>query len=663
MTDKRHPQFPHLFSPTAIKNVELRNRIAVTAHMGGWMVDGEGLPNDAYRAYLEERAKGGVALYTIGATATRYDGGAPLRNPNWLLNLDDRFTPRYRMLADAAHRHGCKLFAQLIHRGDPPQPGALPLQVWHGQNVPRAASAPPLRANAPPPPRTVEDLQDIGASIARGARRAVEGGVDGVELHAHEGYLFAQLLSPRENVRTDQYGGSLENRSRLMVETLRAMREAVGSDVPIGVRLRGDDAAPGGMTLDDYIELVRMIEAMGLVDYFHITAGTGQFGPMNRPEGEALPNAGRIREHTRLPVMHAGNITDPFMAEQALADGMVDVVGMTRTHIADPHFTRKVFEGRLDDIRYCMRCVQSCIGKMEYLTCVYNPVTGREREWAELQPATLRKRVVVVGAGPAGMEAALIAAERGHDVVVLERSDRVGGQVWAAAAAPLRRKFGEVASFYERQARKGLFDVRLNVDADADAVLALKPDAVVVATGSVPRPASVPVEGQEAPRPATTVLEALGLPESATSSGRAVIIDREGQMRAFVVADLLNDRGMDVEFLSPFFEVGTALTNINVWEVPYRLGERGVRFRPGEDVLWWKDDRTLAVADVIAGERRTIEDVDLLVVAAGSESHNGLAPALAGRAPGLELHVIGDACAPRTVEEATSHGGRVGRVL
>jgi pyruvate/2-oxoglutarate dehydrogenase complex dihydrolipoamide dehydrogenase (E3) component len=261
------------------------------------------------------------------------------------------------------------------------------------------------------------------------------------------------------------------------------------------------------------------------------------------------------------------------------------------------------------------------------------------------------------------MEAALIAAERGHDVVVLERSDRVGGQVWAAAAAPLRRKFGEVASFYERQARKGLFDVRLNVDADADAVLALKPDAVVVATGSVPRPASVPVEGQEAPRPATTVLEALGLPESATSSGRAVIIDREGQMRAFVVADLLNDRGMDVEFLSPFFEVGTALTNINVWEVPYRLGERGVRFRPGEDVLWWKDDRTLAVADVIAGERRTIEDVDLLVVAAGSESHNGLAPALAGRAPGLELHVIGDACAPRTVEEATSHGGRVGRVL
>ena len=221
-----HPQFPHLFSPIAIKGVTLKNRVAISGHFAGWWVDGEGLPNDAFRAYVEERAKGGVGLFVIGATGTRYDATPPFY-PTWMLNLDERIIPRYRTLVDAGHRHGCAVFAQLIHRGDPPQPGAQPPGVRPAP--PRAPGAPKTRPGVPPPPRSVEDLQAIAASFGSGAARALEGGVDGLELHAHESFLHAQLLSPRANVRTDQYGGSPENRSRLIVETLQAMRAALRS--------------------------------------------------------------------------------------------------------------------------------------------------------------------------------------------------------------------------------------------------------------------------------------------------------------------------------------------------------------------------------------------------------------------------------------------------
>jgi NADPH-dependent 2,4-dienoyl-CoA reductase/sulfur reductase-like enzyme len=300
---------------------------------------------------------------------------------------------------------------------------------------------------------------------------------------------------------------------------------------------------------------------------------------------------------------------------------------------------------------------------MEWMTCIYNPVTSRERDWAELRRADRRKRVVVVGAGPAGMEAALVAAQRGHEVVVLDRAGRVGGQVWAAAGSPLRSRFAAIAEFYERQAGKGAFAVRLNDEASADSVLTLEPDAVVIATGSTPRRVELPVAWNAATRPALTVLDALRLDGSPARGGRAVIVDREGHMRAFVVADYLSDRGMQVEFLTPTAEIGPAINYLNQSELYARLTARGVRFRPGEDVLWWQDDATLAAHDVFSAGRRPVEDVGLLVIAAGSEPVNGLAGELAARAPGLECHVIGDACLPRTVEEATVQGGRIGRLL
>ncbi|HZO90005.1 MAG TPA: FAD-dependent oxidoreductase, partial [Chthonomonadaceae bacterium] len=432
-----HPVFPHLFRPLQIKGLTLRNRVAVSAHFAGWWVD-KGLPSDEFVAYVKERAKGGIGLFVIGATT-------PTPSSGWMENVDEAIIPRYRALAEAGHRHGTAVFAQLIHPGYRPLPGR-----------PIIASRPAAEGTQPhyrdkdrPLLPTVQDLHHLVEAFGAAAGRAAAGGVDGLELHSHESFMHAQMLNPLWNTRTDAYGGSLENRMRFMVETLQAMRAAIGPDMPLGVRLKLDDMEQRGMSLEDYIEAVQRLEALELVDYINFTGGDGRLhhGPMPRPEGEWLPLVKEMRAHTKLILMHAGRIATPEMAEQALAEGALDVVCMTKTHIADPHFTQKVYENRLEDIRYCTRCLQSCHGKMHLMTCVYNPVTSRETTWAELQPAAKRRRVVVVGAGPAGMECALTAALRGHEVLVLEKTDRVGGQVWLGAASPLRKPWARIAEF------------------------------------------------------------------------------------------------------------------------------------------------------------------------------------------------------------------------
>jgi 2,4-dienoyl-CoA reductase-like NADH-dependent reductase (Old Yellow Enzyme family) len=232
--------------------------------------------------------------------------------------------------------------------------------------------------------------------------------VDGVELHSHESFLHAQMLNPLWNSREDDYGGPLENRMRFLVETLRAMRAAIGPGRPLGVRLKLDDVAQRGMPAEEYLELARRLEELELLDYLSVTGGDGRFhhGPMPRPEGEWLPLVRALRESTTLTLMHAGRIATPEMAEQALAEGWLDVACMTKSHICDPHFTRKVREDRLADIRYCTRCLQSCHGKMDRMTCVYNPVTSRETTWAVLQAAVRPKRVVVAWRPPSPLRGA-----------------------------------------------------------------------------------------------------------------------------------------------------------------------------------------------------------------------------------------------------------------
>ncbi|HZP84363.1 MAG TPA: FAD-dependent oxidoreductase [Chthonomonadaceae bacterium] len=644
MTEATHPQFPHIFRPLTLKNVTLRNRIAISGHIAGWWVD-QGLPSDAFVAYVEERAKGGIGLFVIGATV-------PERGHNCLVNVDDRIIPRYRALAEAGHRHGAAVFAQLFHPGYFPLPGP-PIT----DDVPTAPKIHPVREEGPRHEMSVEEIRQMVAAFGAAAGRAAAGGVDGVELHAHEFFLHAQFLNQHWNTRTDEYGGSLENRMRFVVETLQAMRAAIGPDMALGVRLKADDVAQRGMGPDEYRELAQRIEALGLVDYISLTAGDGRFhhGPMPRPEGEWLPLVKELRAVTRLPVMHAGRISTPEMAERALAEGAVDVVCMTKTHIADPHFTRKVFEGRLDDIRYCTRCMQGCHGRAFALSCVYNPVTSREATWAELQPAAKRRRVVVVGAGPAGMECALTAALRGHEVLVLEKADRVGGQVWLGASSPLRKPWARIAEFYQRQSRKGLFEVRLNTEATVESVLALKPEVVVIATGSVPTRLDVAGDGPSA----LTVHEVLN--GAADGAKHVVLFDLEAFSRPLVAADYLSARGISLDFVTSLLTVGSSMDRYMLDELLANLKERGVRFWPGQEIAGWDDATHLRLRDVQTAEEQVLEGVDAVVGTVGSKSVATLAPALRKAVP--ELYVIGDANLPQTVQHATYQGGRIGRLL
>ena len=640
-----HSQFPHMFRPLTIKNVTLRNRIAISAHFAGWWVT-DGLPNEDFAAYIEERAKGGVGLFVIGATGPTYDAGV-----DWMHNTADAIIPRYRMLADAGHRHGTKVFAQLIHTRDSiaPPTGERIQSGMKAQVMPRSRQRPRR------PSRSAEELRELSRKFGEAATRAKAGGIDGLELHAHEGFLHSQFLSPIRNQRTDEYGRSLVNRMRFIVETLRAMRDAIGNEMLLGVRLKAHDQEAGGMTVDDYVELVTRLQAMELVDYISLTGGDGSLhhGPMPRPDGEWLALIQKIKHTTQLPIMHAGRITTPEMAEDALANGMLDVVCMTKAHIADPHFTRKVDENRLEDIRYCTRCLQSCIGNMEHMSCVYNPVTSREQTWATLEPAKPKKRVVIVGAGPGGMEAALVAHARGHEIIVFEKDNQIGGQVHLAAKSPMRRMFIRIAEFYQRQADKAEFEIRLESSATVESIRGLAPDAVVVATGSEQRRVQFPSS-----RETWTVSDALT--RNLYGIHKVLVVDYTGTMEALMLTDYLAERGIEVEYITPVSRVANAVEGMTREEMLKRVKDRGVRFNDAENLVFWNDPSALIRHNRFV-EERTIEGIDAVVVSAGANAINGLALQLRGIV--REVHTIGDANTPRTVHEATLQGGLVGRML
>jgi 2,4-dienoyl-CoA reductase-like NADH-dependent reductase (Old Yellow Enzyme family)/thioredoxin reductase len=638
-----HSKFPNIFKPLQIRNMVMPNRIAISGHHAGWWVD-QGMPSEEFAAYIEERAKGGVGLFVIGCTSPKPGSG-------WLENLSDDVIPRYQKCVEAGHRHGTPIIAQLCHPGFAPlpnaplvlpRPTAEPIQPqYRGRNVKHEMS--------------IDEIQDMVASFGLAAARCAAGGVDGVELHSHEWFLHSQMINPYWNHRTDEYGGSLENRMRFMVETLQAMRVAVGPDKVVGVRLKADDMEQRGNEPRDYAEIIRRLEADHLVDYVLLTGGDARLhhGPMARPESEWVPLVKTIRAGTKLPVLHAGRIMTAEDAEEALASGAMDAVVMTKAHIAEPHFVKKVFEGRLEDIRYCTRCLQGCHHAMHRMTCVYNPLTSREKEWSDQPSLALKKRVVIVGAGPAGMEAAVNASARGHEVIVLERGEEIGGQVVLGSQSPTRGPWLRIAEFYRRQAAKGEFSVKLGVDATAETVLALRPDFVIVATGSKPSRLTAGMA-----HTAVTVHEALsGLIDH---SKRVVILDREGFMRPIVVADRLASLGAEVHFVTPFTTIWPQVEHWTGDEFLRRFLDQGVKFYPGSDIGQWTSAGDVVIRDVQRGSEIVLDSVDNLVGAIGSNSENWLADELRGK---VDLRVIGDANVPGTVENATYQGALIGREL
>ena len=629
--------YPHLFSPGVIGGVELKNRIVQTP-MGTGLID-LGRVTEREVAFQEERARAGVGLMITGGSAVHPTSRFPARI---ILELwDEEGIPALRRRCDAAHRHGARMFAQLIHLGRE-TPGGLTDYVAMGPSP-----VPHQRDPGVPHEMSVADIRVLVDAFGKSAENCKAGEYDGVEIHGAHGYLVSQFLSPESNLRTDAYGGSVEKRLRLLVEIVEEIRTRCGADYPIGVRLTGDDYFPGGLTLDDTREIAVTLQELAPVDYLSITSGMrGNYvKDSSYDEGFALPMAQAVKGDVDVPVIVAGRIRTPDLAERALAEGQADFVGIGRAQLADPEWVTKAREGRADQARLCIGIVQDCRRAEGIVTCTIHPRTGREAEWGPVRRAAAKRRVVVVGGGPGGLEAARLAAEAGHDVVVHERTDVLGGQLRVAAAAPTREELLDFVDYLERELRRLGVEVRTGSDATRDAVLADVPDLVVCATGATPEPPELPVDGGAH---LVTVWDLLGGDAGDVPARALVVDDGSGFWHGISAVEYLAERGAAVELVTPARGVGLAIPHESIGNVSRRLAAKGVRVRVLTQVCR-VDGNTVSLAEGFGGEP-TETIADLVVVKPRMRVNDRLVRELEGAGPALAL--IGDAAAPRRLTHA-----------
>ena len=661
-----------LFRPLTIRGLTIRNRLMSTSHAPGYGRDGK--PQERYQLYHAEKAKGGIGLTMFGGSSS-VSLDSPAAPWNQISVADDSVIPYFRQFAERVHEHGAKLMIQLTHMGRRTR--------WDTEHWLPTLSASPRREPASrsiPREMEQEDIDRVIADFAGAARRAREGGLDGCEISAAHGHLVDQFWSPSVNHRTDGYGGPLANRMRFGFEILEAMRKAAGDDFVIGMRMSGDELLAEGLSHEDCVEIASEHAKRGLVDFLNVMGGQARdhlahaisLPNMAFPVAPFLYLASAIRREVDVPIFHAQRVTDVATAARAVAEGHVDMVAMTRAHIADPHLGRKLQEGREDDIRQCVGagyCIDRIYTGADAL-CIQNAATGREATMPHvIAKAARRRRVVVVGGGPAGLEAARVSAARGHEVVLFEREPVLGGQIVIAAKAGWREALSGIPRWLAAQAAKNGVDIRLGVAADAQTVLAERPDIVVVATGGVPNPGFMP--GAELVATTTEILR-----NGTTLTGSVLLYDGMGQHNGSSCAEFLAKRGALVELATPdrmaAEEVGTTNQPVHLREM-YKLG---VVVTPNLDLMEVKreDNRLVAVLKNtmdLAEEERVVDHVVVdfgtlpvdafhgeLKMRSVNRGQIDAAAMIAGRPQphagedGFALYRIGDAAAGRNIHAA-----------
>ena len=649
--------FPQLFSPLTLRRTEIRNRILSTGHQT-YLAAG-GLPSDDMVAYHEARARGGAGLIII--EAARFHETALSESPELIVRSDDCI-PGYRRLATAVHRHGAKIFGQLSHSG------RLSKRMSGGlRGVAYAPSpVPDNRFHTMPREMPVALIEELVDTCGEAARRFAEAGLDGIELVASHGLLFAQFLSPTVNLRTDAYGGSPEHRLRFLADCLAAVRRQVGDDLVVGMRTSIEELEAGGLEAADTIAACQELKRRGALDYVNVTTGSmaGLGGsihvvpPMEVATGYVAPQAGTLRAAVGLPVFVAGRINQPQIAEQILRDGLADMCGMTRAMISDPEMANKAQAGRLDDIRACIGCNQACIGHYHQgypISCIQNPVTGREVKLGSPPKISHRKRILVAGGGPAGMKAAVTAAERGHEVILCESGHRLGGQALLAQLLPDRAEFGGLITNLEHEISKAGVEVRLKTPVDAKLVSSIGAEAIIVATGAIPY--TPPIEGREDGH----VVEAWDvLTAKANPGSRVLVADWRCDWVGMGLAEKLARDGRHVRLAVNGLHAGQNLQMYlrDLWAV--KLHELGVEIIPYAR-LYGVDRDTAYLTHIVSGKPIVCEAVDTVVMAFGHSPVTTLESELTGL--GLPMQLAGDCLAPRSAEEAVYEGLLAGRAV
>ncbi|WP_193084480.1 NADH:flavin oxidoreductase [Brevibacterium aurantiacum] len=640
--------FPHLFEPITLGARTIRNRIVSSGH--DTVLDDHGAIGDDLVAYHEARAQGGCGLIVLQVSGVhetaRYTNHV-------LMATDDSSIPGYRAVAEAVHRHGATIFAQLFHPGR---------EVMDGERgmAPRAVApsdTPQERFKVVPEALSTEVIKEIIAGYASAAKRITDAGIDGVEIVASHGYLPIQFFNPRVNTRTDEYGGSPANRRRFLAEVVAGVRAAVGPDVVVGLRLSGEEKTEDGLVATEILDLIEHLDSLECLDYFSITAGDSStlqgavhiVPSMQIDPAYAASLSEQVKKITDKPVMVAGRINQPHEAEKAIAEGRTDMAIMTRAMICDPEIANKSGRDAVDEIRACIGCNQACIGHFQMgvpISCIQYPESGRELTFLPRPRVRTRRRVLVIGGGPAGLKAAAVAAEAGDDVVLCEREPHLGGAVLLAQELPYRSEFGGAATNLSAEAKRAGVDIRTSTTVTQQILDEVAPEHVIVATGAKQRMPHIEIDDGAFVIGARDYLNT----QPILPTGRVLVTDWKGDWIGLGIALRLAEARVPVTLATAANFAGAAIQQYT------RTLLMSQALRAGVDFV---NDARLVGVDAETGYLQStlceiVHEVDGVAATIVSGAPQSVIPDLDfGSA---SVHTIGDALAPRTLEEAVFEG-------
>lgn len=641
--------FEHIMQPGRIRNLEVKNRMKFGSTTSNFS-NHDGTVNDREVAYYVERAKGGVGLLTTGGAYPHPLGKGYIGH---LGASDDKFIPGLKKIADAIRENGAKSACQIMHTAR-----YAHVKRYGIADLPTGPSAmkSPLRKFGESRGLTNEEVKEMVKLYGHAARRIKEAGFDAVEMRAHGGYLGASFLSPWSNRRTDEYGGSLENRARFVLEFIQEVRNTVGSDYPLIMRLNAAEFIEGGNTEEDLRKVAQMLEDAS-IDLLSLTVGWHESRvPVitnEVPPGHWLYLANEMKKVVNIPVAMAYRLSKPELAEKAIAEGVIDYWEMCRPLLSDPYLPKKVAEGRPEDIAPCIACNQGCMDNIfndKEICCIINPYLGKEADPAyQIKPAEKPKKVFVIGGGPGGMEAARTAAERGHHVTLFEKDSQLGGQLFIAAIPPFKHEINSAREWLVRQVEKSSLEIRTGTEVTAKMIEDEKPDAVIVATGANPLPPDTRWMDRDNVIPFEDVMW-----ERKETGDDVVVIG--GERYACETAEILADKGKKVTVVRQGPKMATRVGVVQRARLLTRLREKGVTLITG--VKKYEDITNEGLIFIDGeGNKQTIK-ADTIVFGVGMKAEKKLAQELEGKVPAL--YKIGDCIRPREITDAVDEGARTG---